>query len=179
VDVVRDAALGVEFEIDPRFARTDAAAEPLEGADAAPPDLPSAHFIASDPAAGWIAALAMVAVKSEAGPGEDWLEPHLARARAAFTAWSPTSHTMLVPPEAARLAGRPAAHVRYRLAGGALEDASGGDAGEIPPTLVDSWTVRVAERDWLLALELMVQPPEHWEREREALELPFRSLDLV
>jgi hypothetical protein len=44
---------------------------------------------------------------------------------------------------------------------------------------VDSWTVRVAERDWLLALELMVQPPELWEREREAFGLPFRSLDLV
>ncbi len=181
MDVVRDAALGVEFEIDPRFVRTDAAAEPLEGAaaDAAPPDLPSAHFMASDPAAGWIAALAMVAVKSEAGPGEDWLEPHLARARAALAAWSPTSHTMLVPPEAGSLAGRPAVHVRYRLAGGALENASGDFTGETPPTLVDSWTVRVAERDWLLALELMVQPPELWEREREAFDLPFRSLDLV
>jgi hypothetical protein len=160
--------------------RTDVAAEPLEDtdADAATPGLPSAHFIAGDPDAGWIAALAMVAVQSGTGPGEDWLEPHLARVRAAFAAWSPASHTMLVPPEVGRLAGRPAAHVRYRLAGG-VEDASGGDAGETPPTLVDSWTVRVAERDWLLALELMVQPPEHWEREREALDLPFRSLDFV
>ena len=180
VVTVRDAALGVEFEIDPRFVRTDAAGpddDPYAGG--VPAALPSAHFIASSPAAGWIAALAIVAVESEAGPGEDWLEPHLARARAAFAAWSPASHAMLVPPEAARLAGRPAAHVRYRLAGGALEDASGAFAGETPPTLVDSWTVRVAERDWLLALELMVQPPEHWEREREAFELPFRSLDLV
>lgn len=168
MDVVRDRALGVEFEIDPRFARTDIG--PGEH------DLPSAHFIAAD--AGWIAALAMVAVQSEAGPGEDWLEPHLARARAAFAAWSPASHTMLVPPEAGWLAGRPAVHVRYRLAGGALEDASG-DTGETPPTLVEHWTVRVAERGWLLALELMVQPPEHWERERDAFGLPFRSLDLV
>lgn len=179
MDVVRDAALGVEFEIDPRFVRTDAAIEPGEGADAAPSGLPSAHFIAGDPEAGWIAALAMVAVQSATGPGEDWLEPHLARARAAFASWSPASHTMLVPPEAGRLAGRPAAHVRYRLTGGALQDASGGDAGETPPTLVENWTVRVAERDWLLALELIVQPPEQWERERDALDLPFRSLELV
>ena len=100
MDVVRDAALGVEFEIDPRFVRTDVAAEARERAEAGapPPGLPSAHYIAGDPAAGWIAALAIVAVASEAGPGEEWLEPHLARARAAFAAWSPASHTLLVPP---------------------------------------------------------------------------------
>jgi hypothetical protein len=171
VDVVRDAALGVEFEIDPRFVRSDAGPGAL--------DLPTAHFIASDPGAGWIAALAMVTVQSEAAPGDDWLEPQLARARGAFAQWSPASLAMLVPPEAAWLAGRPAVHVRYRLTGGVSDDVSGAAGGEIPPSLVESWTLRVAERDWLLALELMVQPPELWDREREALQLPFRSLELV
>jgi hypothetical protein len=169
VDVVRDRALGVEFEIDPRFVRTDTG--PGEH------DLPSAHFIASDPAAGWIAALAMVAVESEADPGDEWLEPHLARARASFARWSPASLALLVSPESAWLAGRPAAHVRYRLTGG--PSASSEVDGDVPPSLVESWTVRVAERHWLLALELMVQPPELWDREREVLDLPFRSLELI
>ena len=37
----------------------------------------------------------------------------------------------------------------------------------------------VGERRWLLAMELMVQPPEWWDEERDALELPFRSLELI
>gem|GEM_PF-2458694 len=37
----------------------------------------------------------------------------------------------------------------------------------------------VAERRWVLAMELMVQPPERRDHEREALELPFRTLELI
>ncbi|MCX6363048.1 MAG: hypothetical protein NTW58_02535 [Actinobacteria bacterium] len=67
MDLVRDAVLGVEFEIDPRFARLDAAAEDGAGGNgdagaaavaAGQVDLPTAHFIAARPAEGWIAALA-------------------------------------------------------------------------------------------------------------------------
>ena len=87
---------------------------------------------------------------------------------------------MLVAPEAASLAGRPAVHVRYRLLGGGPEDeAPAPDAGPAPASLVEHWTVLVEERGWLLAMELMVQPPERWEQERDELELPFRSLELI
>jgi hypothetical protein len=61
-------------------------------------------------------------------------------------------------------------HVRYRLAGLAPEGGAA-DAGPVPPSLVEQWTVLVAERRWVLAMELMVQPPELWDSEREALEL--------
>ena len=86
---------------------------------------------------------------------------------------------MLVAPEAASLAGRPAVHVRYRLLGGGSEDGPPvPDAVPVPASLVEHWTVLVEERRWLLAIELMVQPPEWWDAERDELELPFRSLEL-
>ena len=75
---------------------------------------------------------------------------------------------MIVPPEAAELAGRPAVHVRYRLTGLAPEGGAA-DLGPVPPSLVEHWTVLVAERSWLLAMELMVQPPELWDAERCSL----------
>ena len=95
---------------------------------------------------------------------------------------------MLMAPEAATLAGRPAIHVRYLLTGRDAEgeatgDAAAGtasdDAGPVPASLVEHWTVLVGERRWLLAMELMVQPPQWWDRERDALELPFRTLELI
>jgi hypothetical protein len=186
MDLVRDAALGVEFEIDPRFTRLDPA--PDEGAGgngdsgaalyAVPPELPAAHFIASRPSDGWIAALALVTVASEPEPDESWRAGNLARAHASFAQWSAEAAEILVPPEAARLAGRPAVHVRYRLTGAAPEGSAAGD-GPAPPSLVEHWTVLVAERRWVLAMELLVQPPELWDDEREALELPFRTLALI
>jgi hypothetical protein len=210
VDLVRDSALGVEFEIDPRFARleTPTAGTPdvtrvppggngdgpggnghgpasggAEAAGAAVPQLPTAHFIAVDPAAGWIAALAIVTVAVEPLPPDAWLEQQLLRARASFAQWSAASHEMLVPPETAELAGRPALHVRYRLTGaepeGAAAEDAGETAGEAPPSLVEHWTVLVAERSWLLAMELMVQPPERWDEDRASLDLPFRTLALI
>jgi hypothetical protein len=104
----------------------------------------------------------------------------VARARASFGEWSPEAHEMLVAPEAASLAGRPAVHVRYRLLGAGPEDeAPVPDAEPAPASLVEHWTVLVEERHWLLAMELMVQPPEWWDAERDALELPFRSLELI
>ena len=143
-----------------------------------PASLPTAHFIASRPAEGWIAALAFVTVASALVPAERWLAGHLARAQASFARWSPEAAEMLVPPQAAELAGRPAVHLRYRLTGLAREgDAA--DAAPVPASLVEHWTVFVAERRWLLALELMVQPPELWDDEREVLELPFRTLALI
>jgi hypothetical protein len=186
MDLVRDTALGLEFEIDPRFARIDAgpsggvpgngdgAAGEASGSSAL--DLPTAHFIAADPGAGWIAALAMVTVASEPGPADEWLAGQLKRARASFAHWSPDAHEMLVAPEAAELAGRPAIHVRYRLTG----DEPEGAADEVlPASLVEHWTVLVTERSWLLALELMVQPPERWHQERETLDAPFRTLSII
>lgn len=198
MDLVRDTALGVEFEIDPRFARIDL--EPPGGvpgdgdgsggaaaAASAGPALPTAHFIASDPGAGWIAALAMVTVASEPKPADEWLAGQLERARASFAQWSPAAHQMLVPPEAAVLAGRPAIHVRYRLTGAEPEGAAAaaasaavaGEAAVLPASLVEHWTLLVAERSWLLAIELMVQPPERWDQDRAALDAPFRTLGLL
>jgi len=196
MDLVRDTAIGVEFEIDPRFVRIDslppadtpggngdarAAGEAAAGGASHPPDLPTAHFIASDPAAGWIAALALVTVACEPQSPERWLAEQLARAQASFAQWSPASHDMLVPPEAADLAGRPAIHVSYRLkeqapAASAAEPVAA--EGPALPSFVEHWTVLVAERSWLLAMELMVQPSYRWDEERVALELPFRTLRL-
>lgn len=205
MDLVRDSALGVEFQIDPRFAHLEspaapavgqsqpaggnghgpAAGQPAAAGAPQPGELPTAHFIASDPAAGWIAALAIVTVACAPLPPDAWLEQQLARARASYAQWSPASHEMLMPPETGELAGRPALHVRYRLTGAEPEGsaASGGDAGASdergPAALVEQWTVLVAERSWLLAMELMVQPPERWDEERAAFELPFRTLALI
>jgi hypothetical protein len=193
MDLVRDTALGVEIEIDPRFARIDSAlpegapgngnGTAGEATGAAAADLPTAHFIAADPGAGWIAALAMVTVASEPGPADEWLAGQLERARASFAQWSPAAHEMLVVPEAAELAGRPAIHVRYRLTGDEPEGTAGSSvaasAPVLPASLVEHWTVLVAERSWLLALELMVQPPERWDQEREILDAPFRTLSII
>jgi hypothetical protein len=187
MDLVRDTVLGVEFEIDPRFARSDPASGDDVGgngdSDAAAGGaeqarLPTAHFIATNAGEGWIAALAIVTVASGPAPAQEWLAGNLAAAQAAFAQWSSEAAELLVPPMAAELAGRPAVHVRYRLTGSAAEgDAAG--AGPVPPSLVEHWTVLVAERRWLLAMELMVQPPELWDTERETLELPFRTLALI
>jgi hypothetical protein len=217
MDLVRDSTLGVEFEIDPRFARLETAAVAPDvtaithggngngaggnghgpgagGSEAAgaavPPELPTAHFIASDPAAGWIAALAIVTVASAPLPAAAWLEQQLLRARASFAQWSPASHEMLVAPETAELAGRPALHVRYRLTGadeGGVAAEDGADESDSPdsadahspPALVEHWTVLVTERSRLLAMELMVQPPARWEAEQAAFDLPFRTLALI
>lgn len=157
---VRDQALGVAFALDE--------------------ELPAAHYVASLPDEGSIAALAVVTVRSEPLPADEWLAGNLARARAAFAQWPPDAHEMLVAPEAATLAGRPAVHVRYRLLGDRPEDrAPDPAAGPVPASLVEHWTVLIEERRWLLALELMVQPPERWEQERDELELPFRTLELI
>jgi len=215
MDLVRDSVLGVEFEIDRRFARletpgatADASSTPPGGngygpggnghgpaaggaeaaAATAPQELPTAHFIAVDPAAGWIAALAIVTVASEPPSASAWLEQQLLRARASFAQWSPASHEMLVPPETAALAGRPALHLRYRLTGVEPEGGFAAGAGtaesdssdaQTPPSLVEHWTVLVAERSWLLAMELVLQPPERWEAERAAFDLPFRTLAII
>ena len=169
--LVRDEALGIAIELDKRFEDVGFARDA---------DLPTAHYIASVPGEGWIAALAIVTVRSEPLPPEEWLAGQLARARASFGQWAPEAHEMLVAPEAASLAGRPAVHVQYRLLGGGPEDeAPVPDAGPVPASLVEHWTVLVEERRWLLAMELMVQPPEWWDDERDALELPFRSLELI
>ncbi len=171
VRTIRDEGLGVAFAIDDRFADVGFARDE---------DLPTAHFIASAPADRWIAALAIVAVRAEPLPADEWLAGQLARAEASFAEWSPEAHEMSVAPEAASLAGRPAIHVRYRLLGSDPEDgATPADAGPVQSSMVEHWTVLVEERRWLLAMELMVQPPERWDAEREALELPFWSLELV
>jgi hypothetical protein len=163
--------LGASFFIDERFADIGFARDE---------DLPSAHFMASVPGEGRIAALAIVTVASEPLPAEEWLARQVSRARASFGQWSPDAHEMLVAPAAALLAGRPAVHVQYRFIGGGPEDeAPVPDAGPVPASLVEHWTVLVEERGWLLAMELMVQPPEWWDAERDALELPFRTLELV
>jgi hypothetical protein len=171
IRTVHDAAIGVRFELAGRFADVGFARDET---------LPSAHYIASVPGEGRIAALAVVTVRAEPLPPDEWLVGQLKRARASFGEWSPEAYEMLVAPEAAALAGHPAIHVRYRLLGGGPEDeAPVPDAGPVPASLVEHWTVLVEERRWLLALELMVQPPEWWEQERDELELPFRSLELI
>ena len=82
--------------------------------------------------------------------------------------------------EGGTLAGRPAIHARYRLSGaGAEAEPPQDEAGPVPASLVEHWTVLVAERRWLLALELMVQPPERWDTDRPTLEAPFRTLELL
>lgn len=179
---VRDEALGVAFALDVRFAD---AGFPRDD------ELPTAHFIASEPGEGRIAALAVVTVRADPLPAEEWLAQQVARARASFAEWSPEAHEMLVAPGPASLAGRPAVHVRYRLTGDQPEDqmpdrdaearghAPMPDAGSIPASLVEHWTVLVEERRWLLAMELMVQPPAWWEDDGDALELPFRTLELL
>lgn len=173
--VFENAGLGVQFRIDARFVEsTPGCVSAGEGAAAQP----TAHFIAARPAEGWIAALAIVTVASEPAAAQEWLAGHLARAQASFARWSPEAAEMLVPPEAAELAGRPAVHVRCLLTGLAPEGGAA-DAGPVPPSLVEHWTALVAERRWVLAMELMVRPPERWDHEREALELPFGTLELI
>ncbi len=168
----RDEGLGVTLELDERFADVGFARDA---------ELPTAHFIASVPGEGWIAALAIVTVRAEPLPAEEWLAGRLARARASFAEWSQEAHEMLVAPEAASLAGRPAIHVRYRLLAGVppQDETPVPDGSSVPASLVEHWTLLVEERRWLLAMELMVQPPEWWDDERDALELPFRSLELL
>jgi hypothetical protein len=167
-----DEALGIAFAIDERF---------VDAGFRADDELPSAHFIASVPAEGWIAAFAVVTVGSKPAPAAEWLADQLGRALASFAQWSPEAHQMLVAPQAAELAGRPAIHVRYRLLGSGPEDMppEPADAGPVPASLVEHWTVLVAERRWLLAMELMVQPPERWDQERDALGSPFVTLELL
>ena len=167
-----DRTLGVSLLLDQRF---------VDASFARDEELPTAHFVASAPADGWIVALAIVTVRAQPLPADEWLAGQLARARASFAEWSPETHEMLAAPEAASLAGRPAIHVRYRLLGnGPEDDAPSQDLGDsVPSSLVEHWTVPVEERRWLLAMELMVQPPERWDADREALELPFRSLELI
>lgn len=63
-DFVTPRGLGARFEINARFARTDAG---FVAADDGATQLPTAHFIAARPAEGWIAALALVTVQSGAG----------------------------------------------------------------------------------------------------------------
>jgi hypothetical protein len=168
---VREDGLGVAFSLDERF---------VEVGFARDEELPSAHYVASVPEEGSVAALAVVTVRSQPLPEDEWLARNLAQAQASFGRWSPEAHQMLVAPEAASLAGRPAVHVRYRLLGNQPEDqAPHPEVGAVPASLVEHWTVLVEERRWLLALELMVQPPERWEQDREELELPFRTLELL
>ena len=131
---VTPRGLGARFEINARFARTDPG---FVAADDGATQLPTAHFIAARPAEGWIAALAIVTVATEPAPAPEWLAGHIARAQASFAQWSPEAAEMLVPPEAAELAGRPAVHVRYRLTGLAPEGGAP-DAGPIPPSLVST-----------------------------------------
>ena len=169
--LVMSDELGVSFFIDERFADSGLVRDE---------ELPTAHFIASVPGEGWIAALSIVSVRAEPPSAEEWLAGQLLQARVAFGAWSAEAHEMLAAPEPAELAGRPAIHIRYRLlGGGAASEAPPSDAGPVPASLVEHWTVLVEERRWLLAMELMVQPPERWDQEREALELPFGTLELI
>jgi hypothetical protein len=168
--IVNDEALGLAFELDERFADAGFASDD---------ELPTAHFIAVVPGEGRIAALALVTVPAEPLAADEWLVQQVARARASFSEWSPESHEMLVAPEATSLAGRPAIHVRYRLRPAAEEATPVPDAGPAPASFVEHWTVLVEERHWLLAVEVMVQPPAWWDEERDALELPFRTLELL
>ena len=69
-------------------------------------------------------------------------------------------------------------HVRYRLTGLAPEGGPA-DAGPVPPSLVEHWTALMAERRGLFVIELTVQPAQRWDHEREASELPFRTLELI
>jgi len=177
--IVHDAALGAEFALDERFADVGFPRDD---------ELPTAHYLASVPREGRIAALSIVTVRAEPLPAEEWLAQQVSRARAAFEQWSPEAHEMEVAPAPAALGGRPAIHVRYRLRAREGEERAvvghGDDertevSGPVPASLAEHWTVLVAERRWLLAMELLVQPPAWWDEEREQLELPFRSLELL
>ena len=189
---IRDDELGAAFELDERF---------VDAGFGRDEELPSSHLIASEPHQGRIAALAVVTVRADLLQPEAWLARQVARARASFAQWSPEAHEMLVAPGPASLAGRPAVHVRYRLLsrgaerapapdaesaalpgaeGAALPGADGApDAVSVPASLVEHWTVLVEERRRLLVVEMMVQPPAWWDDEREQLELPFRTLELL
>jgi hypothetical protein len=63
--------------------------------------------------------------------------------------------------------------------GGAGGSPAAAGAAGLPASLIEHWTVLVGERSWLLALELMVQPPERWDQERESLDAPFRTLSIL
>ena len=114
---MRDEALGAAFELDERF---------VDAGFGRDEELPSAHFIASEPDEGRIAALALVTVRAEQLDPDEWQAEQVARVRASFAEWSPDVHEMLVGPSPASFAGRPAVHVRYRLlSSGARSDAAG------------------------------------------------------
>ncbi len=179
MDVVRDRALGVEFEIDPRFVRTDAAAEPVEGADAAPPR-PAVRALHRRRSGGRLdrrAGHGRRAVVGRAPARTGW-----SRTSPGPAPRSPRGHRRRTrcscrPRPAGSRAGLPL-HVRYRLTGGALEDASGDVAGRDPPDpggaagrcAWRSGTGCSRSSSWC-------SRPSAGTREREALDLPFRSLD--
>ena len=133
------------------------------------------------PGEGRIAALAIVTVASEPLPGGRVarapglagasLLPESGRRRRTRCWWRPRR---LRSPGA-----RPSTSATGCSASGPEDEAPAPDAGPVPASLVEHWTVLVEERRWLLAMELMVQPPEWWDAERDALELPFRSLELI
>jgi hypothetical protein len=191
VRIYESAALGVRFEIDAAFALI---APDGSSGDGCEPPACAAHFIAARPEAGWIAALAVATVTTDQPPvAADWRRDQLSRARESFAEWPAQAADLTVPPEATRLAGRPALHVSYRLrpaeradgpgpqAGGERAAAEAADVGEagVPPSHVEHWTVLVAERSRLLVLELMVQPPQRWDEQRATLERPFHTLQLL
>jgi len=165
-DFVTPRGLGARFEINARFARTDPGFVP---ADDGATQLPTAHFIAARPAEGWIAALALVTVQSGAG------------ARAGVARRPPYPGAGLVRTVAAGggRARRPPRRARPLPTHRARARRWRARCRPHPAVAREHWTVLVAERRWVLAIELMVQPPKRWDHEREALELPFRTLELV
>ena len=161
--------IGVRFQLDARFEQSP----PLPD----PPGfhIPSAHFTLS--ARGeWLASFHVVAAESR--------EPvhtaaDLRREVDAFLAmqrsWDASRVDIIEPCHAIRLAGLPAWRTVHVMLPGPVED---GDDEAVLDQPVFSRQHAVFEGSRRIHLDLVVLPPERYELEREALDLPFRTLQV-
>ena len=160
--------IGVRFQLDARFEQSP----PLPD----PPGfhVPSAHFTLS--AGGeWLASFHVVAARS---PQPVTSDAELQDAVDAFLAvqrtWDAARVDIVEPCHAIRLAGLPAWRTVHIMLPGPVEDRD--EAVLEQP--VFSRQDAVFDGSRRIHLDLVVLPPERYELEREALDLPFRTLEI-
>jgi hypothetical protein len=161
--------IGVRFKLDARFEQSP----PLPD----PPGfhVPSAHFTLS--AGGeWLASFHVVAAES---PQPVTSDADLQDAVDAFLAmqrtWDASRVDIIEPCHGIRLAGLPAWRTVHIMQPAPVED---GDDAAVLEQPVFSRQHAVFDGSRRIHLDLVVLPPERYELEREALDLPFRTLEV-